>query len=415
MRNHLTCILTIMFVVCSCDSVLNEDYQEKEKEKSQRFPVCTEPKVTVEEINHYLRNNPLTRSATTEIEPIIYKEDTLLYILNYGNGWEILSEDKRAPMILAFSEEGYLDLYNNSPGFYIWLNENAEAIYKLKKDVDNADSPYIAEWEKALGQVIQTSGVGGDNGYWEVIDIQNEEQITEYPRLTKTEWGQSGNWNACVPYAKDMSERCVAGCVAVAGAQMLYYLHYYLGVPEKMFSSGICVGTENNYQFNFSIPSSTIWDQMARTASDDISKQYNSAILIGYVGDVVGISYGKNESSGKTENLVKVFSDLGISCKHSSFDGPTVINSIKNNIPVILSAQADKTNWFLGLIITYDKGHSFIADGYQERKVTTTRKFRWISTGGPGVVDPNDRDENGNIVGGEEKTERTVSIYHYIV
>lgn len=58
------------------------------------------------------------------------------------------------------------------------------------------------------------------------------------------------------------------------------------------------------------------------------------------------------------------------------------------------SANGDRTNIFLGIIYTYQDGHSWIIDGYKTVTASTERIYEWVSE------DSYDRDENGNIVGG---------------
>ncbi len=59
------------------------------------------------------------------------------------------------------------------------------------------------------------------------------------------------------------TKRAVTGCVAVAASQVLYYLHDTLGVPQKMFSEGVCTGNVNSFHKEFSNPTSEAWASMS--------------------------------------------------------------------------------------------------------------------------------------------------------
>lgn len=42
------------------------------------------------------------------VEPVIdSEEDTLMYLVNYDNGWKVLSSDKRTPAVIAERAEAY--------------------------------------------------------------------------------------------------------------------------------------------------------------------------------------------------------------------------------------------------------------------------------------------------------------------
>lgn len=57
----------------------------------------------------------LTRSSSnTSIVPYVYDEDTVMYIVNYSEGWDIFSSNKYVPMILASSEKGNINLQDTS-------------------------------------------------------------------------------------------------------------------------------------------------------------------------------------------------------------------------------------------------------------------------------------------------------------
>lgn len=53
---------------------------------------------------------------SVNILPIIHKGDTVMYIANYENGWDVLSADRRAPVVLMSCDAGNLtesELYQN--------------------------------------------------------------------------------------------------------------------------------------------------------------------------------------------------------------------------------------------------------------------------------------------------------------
>lgn len=66
------------------------------------------------------RDNVLTKTGVpVSVNPIVDKDnDTLLYLVNYQAGWEILSSDKRTPQVVAECENGSINLADMNPGFF---------------------------------------------------------------------------------------------------------------------------------------------------------------------------------------------------------------------------------------------------------------------------------------------------------
>ena len=76
----------------------------------------------------------LTKVTTTTIEPIVSGRDTVMYLVNYGNGWELLSADKRAPVVIAMCDIGKTtvdDLYS-IPEQNIFLKKWEQDLSELK-------------------------------------------------------------------------------------------------------------------------------------------------------------------------------------------------------------------------------------------------------------------------------------------
>lgn len=79
-----------------------------------------------------------------EVEPFEYEDQTLLYVLNYNKGWEVISADKRTQVVLGCGEEGSFTMkdYEETP-WGTW-------VYTLAMDV------HIHE--KSI--YIRTNGIG---------------------------------------------------------------------------------------------------------------------------------------------------------------------------------------------------------------------------------------------------------------
>ncbi|MCL1937395.1 MAG: C10 family peptidase [Candidatus Azobacteroides sp.] len=358
------------------------------------------------------------KKEVLKIQPIVYQKDTLLYIVNYqdNKGWLVISGDKRTSNILAYSDEGSFDLKAANPGVGIWTDDLAEQIYALKcrttaasdtlsenyilwkkieeyeaYQVNSQSQLRIAALEKSPDPTSLVTPAANANGpYWELYDMTVTISLATKGPLLAAKWGQWDPWNTCVPAINSYStKKCPTGCVAVAGAQMLYYLHYKLGVPASMYSAGYCtgysVGSGNkNYAFGFSNATTTTWDLMAKSKNGTSTDRV--AILMGYIGMQIGMDYSKDASGAKSEDLVGFFSNQGIKCNYTDYNSSSVMTSLTNNMPVIMRADAKRnSHGILGIDLwyTYEGGHSWVVDGYERQQTQYTEYYRWVDPSKP--------------------------------
>ena len=221
----------------------------------------TSNNVTMTDIMNVVeRSNHQCKSTVDQVEVTPYintERDTLMYIVNYrnGQGWKIFSSDKRTPAILAEGEEGYFSLEEGSPSLAFWMSCVADDIAKVRNSTDEELS--FSEDEIRFNKAYWTGDyprLHGDGepiipvGHWEEI-IYSETVEYDHVDHMVAKWDQNNPYNACCPYYVNAPGRAVAGCVAIAGSQMLYYLHNKIGVPVNMFSEGYCWGDVNNSTF----------------------------------------------------------------------------------------------------------------------------------------------------------------------
>ena len=360
-----------------------------------------------------------TRTGTVNeivgITPFVHDGDTLLYIVQKQQGWELLSADMRMPRTLMMCDTGVFDFENMIEPDQLVISKYAEQVYNLQNTPVSADAVLDESWMALSPQVsllTATDPIPGDDGYWQAIDWQEDQYDTHIGPLITTKWHQKSPWNTCVPYTNaSYTDRCLVGCVAVAGAQMLYYLHYKLGAPASFFSQGNCFGYKNSYSFDFTGSSSTIWNDMALSSSESAARKAKSAMLMGYVGSDIGIEYGATASHGKTKNLVGMFNSWGINCSYHSYNSDEVLLSLRHGKPVIVDGFRERTN-ILGIPVSYSGGHTWIIDGSRTHTKRTIVTYRWVYTGpAGGGNDSGERDEDGNPIEGSERT--TIYTYHH--
>ncbi|MBO4570465.1 MAG: Spi family protease inhibitor, partial [Bacteroidales bacterium] len=213
-----------------------------------------------------------------EIKVRAYPNDIspAFYIVNYPfDRWEIISTDKRTSPVLAAGKGRFvLDSVNmNMKG---WLKSMSNRIQYLKKNscpVKNAEERVtiwnhkIAEgnrWRKAYGlietvrpdveqlslqtdsSVLTRSGSAPDTSYHPApghyqLNTFDNYTFSSQSRLTSTTWGGGAPYNQYCPIYSDIpSMHANAGSEAVAGGQMVYYMHYNCDLCPEVYSAAFC-------------------------------------------------------------------------------------------------------------------------------------------------------------------------------
>lgn len=314
------------------------------------------------------------------IVPLTDGSDTLMYLVQYDNGWDVIAADKRGPLVVAMSEDGEFSITDTLPGFRTYLDAQKLYLKSMRYIAENnSNSDAFLFWSMIHPKDMPKTRTLG-SGYWEMYDSESETTTEESGHMLQTAWGQKFPWNVYVPYdVEKPGDKCAVGCVPVAGAQMLYYLHHKIGLPQNMYTSGGCTGNNNNFSFSFSNPTSTAWDNMALNSWEySTAKKEQAALLMTYVGCLIDAEYGTNTDAW-TEDLGTLFSNLGISSTYEDYDSSIAWESLKDEMPVIVDAYLENDK-ILGIINDYHGGHAWVMDGW---KTVTTRRtcyYGWVDS-----------------------------------
>lgn len=397
-----------MFFSCSEHEELESTVSVEHTKKNTIFDNVTD-------YVHFVKNGGAkSRSAAmNSIVPYMNNNgDTLAYIVNYNEGWELLSNDRRTPLVLVSSNQGSFNLSeikkNDNLNNYWSSMENDLTALKEKPITENDtlgtgwNAFYVENGSVSEENIVRTSEVyaevtPGENGYWEVIESETKE-ISEVvsDRAITTAWDKG--MNDYIPFKVNsvgQTVHCAPGCVAIAGAQYLYYLHYKNNNPRYMVDTGVYDSTTGQYIFSGS--SETIWEQM----NDILYGRYYASIMVGYVAKYVDTTFGINESSAEADLLQGLINSYGYSLSWHSYSSSSIINIIKQHGAVISSIHGN----YIGQ--TQDIGHAFIIDGYKTHITETTTTYGWVGEDNRGM-DTNLRDPEGNVIGyGFTTTETT--------
>lgn len=163
-------------------------------------------------------------------------------------------------------------------------------------------------------------------------------------------------------------KKCWTGCVAVAVAQMLYYTHYFLGKPNKLYHSVSCSkqhisGSTTNIGFSRGDLDldSPRWDMMAKYWYETNTSYVGDLMLD--IGNRLGMEYS-GEGSG-TNLSTTGLANYDLTYTTGDYSYSVVQNNLKKGLPVIVTA-GNKVG------LSYSGGHAWIIDGVRRRYATYT-------------------------------------------
>ena len=294
-----------------------------------------------------------------------FGEDTLAYSISFGDGlgYTVLSADHRSDAILAIcstgnpisSEErdstcGACVFYDNLEGYISQQIEEAkerEAEYleialakiaadtlRLRKEAESMRDTLSDQGTKCFYYSERTTRSG-----WSLAGICGP--------LVNVCWHQRWPCNAECPVVD--GQNAVAGCVAVAAAQVMSYW-------EK--------------------PSGYNWKEM-KTYYDPNSNRVSSmgrgeiARLIHEVGVGCEMQYGLNGSSSTSDKVVRYFRNIGFHNAGSTgcYSNDRVLSSLKARVPLLAGGYKG----FLG----FGGGHEWVIDGFRTFRRTVTVHVSW--------------------------------------
>ena len=238
------------------------------------------------------------------------------YLIDYDEGWEILAGDKRCQVVLARSEVGSLNRDTMPLSANDWLRDLLSMVSSgsttLSEELNESEKRNIEFWncispayvDGLYTESFQMRVSNGISGHWELVGVESDIVEEGVDHLIPVEWDQSYPYNLYCPLLGEAfgNYRCPAGCVAIAGAQLLYYFHFNLGTPITAPSSGSVSGyviPNRNYVQSFFGESSSVWDTM-------LAQPVNAAPLIGKIGRDIETNYASQVWIGENYEVNEV-------------------------------------------------------------------------------------------------------------
>lgn len=360
--------------------------------------------VSDKDLDSYIQFKKLSQNKedliVLDISPIMDEYGEIwAYAINYSEGWELISADKRYRPVIGQSPVGYFKYEEQIEPIAEWLESYSEDIELLRHSENLGEvfsessfeqmASYQEFWDiiTANQEYIEANRIktkalpGTGGGTWVLSSVFTD--TVGYQRvdhLITTHWHQYSPYNAYCPLTSYSSViRAPAGCVAIAGAQAAYYLHGKLGRPAKsplnVFCSAQIPSSTGYYQAQLDDPQmyaynnyTTAWSQMEQ--DDNII-----AALVAYIGIRVSMVYEDWQSSSNISSLIiGYFIYNGINCSYDDLNNNSVYSALYNNIlnemPVVARAYR--------VIDGESDGHAFVIDGYKNERVRITSTYTWV-------------------------------------
>ena len=305
--------------------------------------------------HHAAANEPLTlayEATTTE-------GDVCYYAFNRagGSGFVIAGGDACAQPILGYTTQGTFDI-NRLPENVRW---------------------WLSTYQRQIGSTIRLARQRGTTtAALAPKRAQTTTARASVAQLMKTRWAQEQPFNLGIIGGDNAY---LAGCVAVAGAQVMKYWGYPTKgnegeFPEKTIGEGSTALTARATNTGDAIDWTDMADYYERSTSTDYSVAANKAVadLVYNVGRASDMSYSTG-GSGTTARalgaaLIKNFGyDAAIKVENrvnytDEAWETKVYNELRAGRPIIYSGVSDK-----------EGGHCFVCDGYDA--TNDTYHFNW--------------------------------------
>jgi hypothetical protein len=286
------------------------------------------------------------KSLQSCVDIAINKNDTLFYVFNANNGFVVISAEKKATPILAYSDEGVYDPENVIPPVKMWLDYYQSQLSAIRNDIE------FSPTEKVIDS-------------WEALEKPSKfhkSTTTPMRPLLTSKWNQTDYYNYYCPLdeSSNSNKRALTGCVATAMAQLMYYFRF----PQH--GSGSFGYEHPDYGYLSADFSQAFYDYSGMA---DVPMRINGDIsLLSYhCGVAVSMEYGPTSSGMTNHSAARVMrTHFGFSDQtqylfrdsthlYSNWDS-IIVSHLDNKIPLYYAGWSD---------YDYISGHAFICDAYQ--------------------------------------------------
>ncbi|MDR1183092.1 MAG: C10 family peptidase, partial [Bacteroidales bacterium] len=321
------------FIFCSFIAILLQGYAQ---------PVSFEE--AEQAAQHFF--GKVHKSMQTCASVSVEGQDTLFYIFNADKGFVVVSGEKKAIPILAYSTENNYNAENIIPPVQMWMNYYQRQLTELRQDETSQQSVSVANsWKELATPFKQHKNTTGSSAT---------------PLLLTSRWGQGKLYNYYCPKDEkglNSNKRAVTGCVATAMAQLMYYFRFpQSGTGSYSYTHkvyGELAADFENARYDYSS-----MPDRPTNINPDIS------LLMYHCGVAVDMEYGPDASgmyNHKAADVLKRHFKFSQQTQYVYRDKTTldwdslIVTHIDNRIPL----------YYAGWSVPDTNGHAFICDAYQ--------------------------------------------------
>lgn len=355
------------------------------------------------------------------IEPYTGSGTVPLYIVNFENGWDIVSSDSRSDFVLAKGENGKFELNKIHQGVRVWLDGMIGQIKEFSESASTqVKEPQI--WRdirsKAQKDTLGNRALDPDQEYmWLVCQLSQTDTTIVHnniPHLLSTKWGQGYPWNTHIPNNR------LTGCAATAISQVLYYFHSFTGVPSGLYHSISPYSYIDydvwGYYRQYLVTRSDYTNNSPRWSQMPLDSLNPTTTTAGYVSDLMfdvgtrlGMIYGFSGLGGSSVTVTNqgYFDISSVNCEYDwdvLTDSLTtsVVNNLTIGKPIIVTSS------YIPTTNNNYSGHTWVIDGCYQSTRTITRRYYYVKVP---VEDVIDYDENYFVIYRTSTLEDMLRIY----
>ena len=337
-------------------------------------------------LNFYKNNarnlNPEKSTQTAEIYQILKTStgENAVYVINFGtDGYALVSANKVAIPVLAYSDEGSFDINNMAPATENWLSNYVEQFEILYTQKAMPSTKTLEMWDKYL-QGNFSNAKASTNGF----EGRRE--------MLKTKWDQGRGYNYYCPLVPpnytghSYDNRCLTGCVATAIAQVLKYHSY----PDR----GMGILLDDNSRKDITFDTIFDWGIMPNKLSipsnmanygEDIKAVAN---VMYRAGVIVRMHWGADKSGTNYPEAFyynnrpynKFVNNLGYRTGVEYVERIDIPDNAKWNFLIMRELDLNRPVLYDGAGEDFDGkyiGHAFVCDGYQTDEDINLFHFNW--------------------------------------
>lgn len=287
-------------------------------------------------------------------------------------------------LIWAESNTRQVTVYSRPNGGYVMVDAQGDIIGFSDKTYAQDISAYIQDAFKDMGMDIQSTPQVAPQHIEAILTAEVIDSIG--PLLGGIEFDQGAPYNNMAPVVG--GKRCVAGCVAVAMAQiMTYYQH-----PQNGCKGSISYKTATlNKTINVNMEDERFdWKNILPTYKEDYTEEQAAAVakLVYYCGVAAHMDYNVGGSGTNSDYVVSALYahfDYDVKLRRVYRDGDGYTDSewhellqseLKVKCPFYMSSQQQEGS-----------GHAYVCDGYKIIKGMEKYPYYHMNWGWNGQLD----------------------------